>query len=156
MAFIPMKAYAKADLLASLLQQSKTDARWTVQLPVDTSADTGAFALSRYLFRTKPPPAFCFHRKQQPSDRNTQRNYFTNEFWRIYHGRACSCMGTLWEGEKSTKWQLHGWWSLIFSGMLVQDGGVISTSSALCHTVPQLMSKPKKYVHKMVYDSFKA
>lgn len=150
--FIPVKAYAKADLTCKITP-AKIHASWTVRLPIATNADAGAFTLSHSLPRTKVPPAFCFHRKQP--NRNTQSNYFPNEVCRIYHGRACSCRCTLCVGEKSTKQQLHVWWSLIFSGMLVQDGWVLSTSSAICHTVPQLMSKPKKYICK-ICDSSKA
>lgn len=154
MAFILVKAYEK--LICLQAYSSKDICQLNCAAIHWHQCDARAFTLSQSLSTTKIPPAFCFHRKRQISDRNTQRNYFPNEVCRIYHGRACSCMCSLWEGEKSTKWQLHGWWSLIFSGMFVQDGWVVSTSSAICHTVPQLMSKPKKCLCKISYSSFKA
>lgn len=86
-----MKTHAKTNLLASSLQQRHMPGELfsypltPVQTPRHSHCPTPSPEPSL-------PPAFCFHRKQQLSDRNTQRNYFPNKVWSIYCRRACLCM----------------------------------------------------------------
>lgn len=83
----------KTNLLSSLLQQSQR--HLPGELPSYPLTPTQTPRHSHCpIPSSKPslPPAFYFHTKQQPSDRNMQRNYFPNKVWRIYCGRACLCM----------------------------------------------------------------
>lgn len=155
MAFIPVKAYAKADLVANLLQQRTMPAELCsypltpMQMPGHSHCPISSLE-PRFL-----QPFASTENKNPHTEISREITFQTNfvGFIMEEHVHVCAFCR---KKEKSTKWQLHGWWSLIFSGMLVQDRWVVSTSSAICHTAPQLISKPKKYICEISYDSFKA
>lgn len=140
-----MKTHAKTNVLASLLQQSQscmTGELFSYPLtPVQTPRHSHCPTPSLW---AKSPSSLLL-----PQKATTLRKKYTEYTFQIKFGgfimeeRVCACECTLWEGEESTRGWLRGWQSLIFSGMLVQDGWAVGTSSALCHAVPQLLSQTK-------------
>lgn len=124
--FILVETYAKTNLSASLLQQSKRHVRWTVQLPINPKQSP---RLSHSPSRAKPP----LPQKATILRQKYEENYFPNNDLRVYHERACLClcMHVHFVGRGRDRKRVIAWLVIpIFCGMLIQYGGA---SSALCH-----------------------
>lgn len=105
------------------------------------------------------PLAFFFHRKQKPPDKkNTQRNDFTNDMWRIYWGKNTSVhvyISAPWEMRQTEESDERGSQSLLFEDACT---GWVSCPLPQLFETPSFSSycKPTKHTYKMSCDSFKA
>lgn len=154
MAFISVKAYAKADLLARLLQQRHVPAE-LCSYPLTPMQMLGQSHCSIPSPEPMSLQPFASTENNNPQTEILREITFQMKFVGFImeeHLHACAPFG---KGRKVQNNNCMSCWSII-SGMLVQKDELSAFPQAIYHTVPQLMSKSKKYICKISHDSSKA